>query len=149
MEGQGALVSAQGRVAWRVMSRSVIADRCRGFRASSRALAREIDAEPGAGRSTSRIAAANCRSARHVLSSARLDVLPARSWRGDGPTPRRGGRIYLGDADSWRGRLPGETPSAPMLVVLVGPNGSIVRGSGGLPRPGLLVGVLADPIAWP
>jgi len=85
MEGQGALVSAQGRVAWRVMSRSVIADRCRGFRASSRALAREIDAEPGAGRSTSRIAAANCRSARHVLSSARLDVLPARSWRGDGP----------------------------------------------------------------
>lgn len=45
--------------------------------------------------------------------------------------------------------LPGETPSAPMLVVLVGPNGSIVRGSGGLPRPGLLVGVLADPIAWP
>jgi hypothetical protein len=63
--------------------------------------------------------------------------------------------------------LPGETPSAPMLVVLVGEND--VRGSGGLPRPGLpvpgtlseklsgivtiapglLVGVLADPIAWP
>jgi hypothetical protein len=63
--------------------------------------------------------------------------------------------------------LPGEAPSAPLLVVLVEPNGSI--GSGGLPRlglpvpgtlseklsgivtiaPGLLVGVLADPIAWP
>lgn len=64
--------------------------------------------------------------------------------------------------------LPGDTPTAPMLVVLVELNGSIVRGSGGLPRPGLpvpgtlsgivtidpgdpglLVGVLADPIAWP